>query len=131
MCRYEAKSGNADFAAFRKKKTKPAPATEDTDKLEASALSVGMRVRSKKSKKTGTLRFIGQIEPLPAGYWCGVELDDESGRNDGEVKGVRLFTCGANRGAVMRPSGVEAIVDEGKSNDGGKTNDDDGSDTEL
>ena len=38
-----------------------------------------MRVRSKKSKKTGTLRFIGQIEPLPAGYWCGVELDDESG----------------------------------------------------
>ncbi len=124
-----AKSGDAGFAAFRKKRSKPPPATEDTDRVEAAALSVGMRIRSKKTKKEGTIRFIGPIEPLPAGFWCGVELDDESGRNDGEVKGVRLFTCAAKKGAVMRPSAVEAIViSEGKSE--GKT-EDDGSDTEL
>ena len=81
-----------------------------------------MRVKSKKSGKTGTIRFIGPIEPLPKGFWCGVELDDASGRNDGEVKGVRLFTCEANRGAVLRPSGVEPVEEEAVESAGGKSN---------
>ena len=112
--KYEAKHGNADFAAFRKKvKRKPTPATEDTGKLEAELLTIGMRVLSKKSQKTGVVRFIGPIEPLPLGYWCGIEMDDESGKNDGSVKGVRLFQCADNRGAFIRPNGLEP-VDEGK-----------------
>ena len=39
----------------------------------------------------------------------GIELDDATGKNDGEVKGVRLFSCEPNHGAVMRPSAVEII----------------------
>ena len=124
--KYEAKSGNAGFAAFRKKSKSP-PATNDTEKLEAEALDIGMRVISKKSKKVGTIRFIGQIEPLPLGWWIGVELDDESGKNDGEVKGVRLFQCAPKKGAVMRPSQVETYTDEGKA----ASKEDDESDTEL
>jgi len=129
--KYEAKSGDSGFAAFRKKRSKPPPATDDFDKELAELLAVGMRIRSKKTKKEGTIRFIGAIAPLPKGFWCGVELDDASGRNDGEVKGVRLFTCEANKGAVMRPSAVEIVEivqQEGKSS---KTNEDEGSDTEL
>ena len=83
---YEAKSGN-----FVKNQNLHQRLT--TLKFEAEALDIGMRVISKKSKKVGTIRFIGQIEPLPLGWWIGVELDDESGKNDGEVKGVRLFQC--------------------------------------
>ena len=41
----------------------------------------------------------------------GIELDDATGKNDGEVKGVRLFSCEPNRGAVMRPSAVEIVDD--------------------
>jgi hypothetical protein len=124
--KYEAKSGDAGFAKFRKKAVKKrAEATDDTDRLEAEALRVGMRVKSKKTGKTGYLRFLGPIEPLPKGFWCGVELDDASGRNDGEVKGVRLFTCDANRGAVLRPSGVTPIEEESEEameSAGGKSN---------
>ena len=117
---YEAKSGN-----FVKNQNLHQRLT--TLKFEAEALDIGMRVISKKSKKVGTIRFIGQIEPLPLGWWIGVELDDESGKNDGEVKGVRLFQCAPKKGAVMRPSQVETYTDEGKA----ASKEDDESDTEL
>ena len=56
--KFEAKSGDAGFAAFRKKMAKKrTEATDDTDKQEAESLRVGMKVKSKKSGKTGTIRF--------------------------------------------------------------------------
>ena len=61
-----------------------------------------------------TQGIVGRVDPLPKGWWIGVELDEPTGKNDGEVKGVRLFTCGENRGAVCRPStlkGVDADAD--------------------
>ena len=108
--KYEAKSGDAGFAAARQamKKKKAAP-TDETEGEEAAVLSVGQRVKSKSTGKLGTIRFIGKIEPLPKGWWLGIELDDATGKNDGEVKGVRLFSCEPNHGAVMRPSAVEVI----------------------
>ena len=133
VAKVEAKSGDAGFAAFRKKRSRPKP-TADTERAEAAAFSVGQRVTTK-SGKLATVRFVGPIEPLPAGFWVGVELDEATGRNDGEVKGVRLFTCDANRGAVARPSTLTPLeAGEGKQ---GKTDpvaddaEDDVSDTEL
>ena len=113
----EAKA-DSGFAAFRKKQAKKKPpATDETGKELAEALDVGLRITTK-SGKAGTIRYIGAIEPLPKGYWVGVELDEAAGRNDGEVKGVRLFTCEANHGAVMRPDGVtRASAAEGKGDD--------------
>ena len=112
----EAKA-NSGFAAFRKKQAKKKPAaTDETGKELAAALEVGLRITTK-SGKAGTIRYIGAIEPLPKGYWVGVELDEAEGRNDGEVKGVRLFTCEAKHGAVMRPDGVTRAAAEGKDDD--------------
>eukprot|EP00505_MAST-04D_sp_SCG-Rhode-Island_P003715 Stramenopile-MAST_4_protein_3715 len=104
--KYEAKSGDAGFAAYRKARSAPPPATDDTDKEAASAFEIGYRIKSKKSGATGTVQFIGQIEQLPKGYWLGIELDEATGKHDGEIKGVRVFTCEAKKGAVMRPSSV-------------------------
>ena len=108
MAKVEGKA-DAGFMAMRKAgmAKQSTAVTDDTDRAEAEALSVGQRVRSKASGKAGTIRFIGPVAPLPKGVWCGVELDEPTGKNDGLVKGVRLFTCGENRGAVLRPSTVE------------------------
>ena len=116
--RYEAKSGDAGFAAFRQKaQAKSAGvrsvATADTEKAEAEAFSVGQRVVTAKTGAAGTIRYLGPIESLPAGYWVGLELDAATGKNDGEVKGVRLFTCEANKGAILRPSAVLAVEEGG------------------
>ena len=43
-------------------------------------------------EKTGTVRFVGPISKLH-GVYAGVELDEEKGKNDGSVQGIRYFTC--------------------------------------
>ena len=138
--KYEAKSGDAGFAAFRKKraaagrKSRPEP-TDDTERAQAETFTLGQRVTTRTGKRA-TVRFVGRIEPLPAGFWVGVELDEPTGKNDGEVKGVRLFTCAENCGAVARPSTltpVPADVQSAEDSDGRaqKTGGGDLSDTEL
>ena len=111
---------DAGFAAFRKKAAKPkrVPATADTGREGAALYAVGQRVVVKKRTKecpAGVVRFIGPIDVLPAGFWCGVELDSvEGGKHDGSVKGTFLWgPCGAKQGVCVRPSSL-AVEDEGK-----------------
>jgi dynactin 1 len=40
------------------------------------------------------------------GEWCGVELDEPEGKNDGTIKGVSYFTCKPKHGLMVRPSEV-------------------------
>lgn len=49
-------------------------------------LRIGERVivSSSQGSKTGVLRYIGTTE-FAAGEWCGVELDEPIGKNDGSV----------------------------------------------
>ncbi|ESN99789.1 hypothetical protein HELRODRAFT_138083, partial [Helobdella robusta] len=61
-------------------------------------LKIGSRVIvGTKHPHTGTLRFIGTVH-FKRGFWCGVELDDETGLHDGLVSGVRYFTCPPKKG---------------------------------
>ncbi|KAM9541040.1 CAP-Gly domain-containing linker protein 1-like isoform 2-T3 [Salvelinus alpinus] len=42
--------------------------------------------------KAGVVRFLGETEFAKA-EWCGVELDEPLGKNDGAVAGTRYFQC--------------------------------------
>uniref|UniRef100_A0A673KFC3 CAP-Gly domain-containing protein n=1 Tax=Sinocyclocheilus rhinocerous TaxID=307959 RepID=A0A673KFC3_9TELE len=42
--------------------------------------------------KAGVVRFLG-ITDFAKGDWCGVELDEPLGKNDGAVAGARYFQC--------------------------------------
>ncbi|XP_072227561.1 CAP-Gly domain-containing linker protein 1 isoform X2 [Leuresthes tenuis] len=42
--------------------------------------------------KAGVVRFLGETE-FAKGEWCGVELDEPLGKNDGAVAGSRYFQC--------------------------------------
>ncbi|KAK4875245.1 hypothetical protein RN001_011667 [Aquatica leii] len=55
---------------------------------------VGDRViiKSSQGSKVGTLRYMGTTS-FASGEWCGVELDEPRGKNDGAVEGTRYFEC--------------------------------------
>lgn len=42
----------------------------------------------------------------------GIELEDESGKNDGAVRGERYFECAEGRGMFVRPANVTEIVEQ-------------------
>ncbi len=56
-------------------------------------LSVGDRVivSSGMGSRPGVLQYIGETK-FAAGNWCGVQLDEPTGKNDGSVDGVKYFT---------------------------------------
>ncbi|XP_063065816.1 CAP-Gly domain-containing linker protein 1 [Engraulis encrasicolus] len=47
--------------------------------------------------KAGVVRFLGETE-FAKGEWCGVELDEPLGKNDGAVAGTRYFQCAPRYG---------------------------------
>lgn len=58
--------------------------------------------------RNGTVRYVGQTH-FAAGDWVGVELEDDSGKNDGAVQGERYFDCSPGRGMFVRPVTVTVI----------------------
>jgi hypothetical protein len=58
--------------------------------------------------RTATVRYVGQPH-FAAGDWVGVELDDDSGKNDGSVQGERYFECEMGRGMFVRPAAVTVL----------------------
>ncbi|XP_050439202.1 CAP-Gly domain-containing linker protein 1-like isoform X3 [Adelges cooleyi] len=59
-----------------------------------SELKVGDRViiSSGQGSKLGVLRYRGAAQFAP-GEWCGIELDDPLGKNNGSVEGIKYFEC--------------------------------------
>ncbi|CEP11141.1 hypothetical protein [Parasitella parasitica] len=61
----------------------------------------GQRVTIPSLNKTGTLRFVGQVDGK-TGIFAGVELDEKGqGKNDGSVQGKKYFTCPAKSGIFI------------------------------
>ncbi|KAI5854528.1 CAP-Gly domain-containing protein [Durotheca rogersii] len=67
-------------------------------------IAVGQTIRLSDGRNA-TVRFVGQTH-FAVGDWVGVELEDDSGKNDGSVQGERYFECALGRGMFVRPSTV-------------------------
>ncbi|KAK1596037.1 CAP-Gly domain-containing protein [Colletotrichum navitas] len=67
-----------------------------------SDLAPGQTVRLSDGR-TGIVRFVGGTH-FASGDWVGVELEDDSGKNDGSVQGERYFDCDMGHGMFVRPT---------------------------
>ncbi|XP_056146498.1 CAP-Gly domain-containing linker protein 1 isoform X2 [Lampris incognitus] len=63
----------------------------DSVKKNRKELRLGDRVLVG-GTKAGVVRFLGDTD-FAKGDWCGVELDEPIGKNDGAVTGTRYFQC--------------------------------------
>eukprot|EP00898_Chlorokybus_atmophyticus_P007641 jgi/Chlat1/7879/Chrsp66S07311 len=73
----------------------------------AGNIQVGQRCEVDPGAKRGGVRFVGKVDSLAPGYWIGIAYDEPVGKNDGSVKGVRLFECQPGYGSVVRPDKVK------------------------
>jgi len=66
-------------------------------------LRIGDRVivSSSQGSKTGVIRYQGPAE-FAAGEWCGVELDEPIGKNDGSVNDKRCASSSSNLGTLIQ-----------------------------
>lgn len=76
--------------------------------LESVAgISVGLRAQVMPGARRGVIKFVGEIEQLKSsGYWVGVQFDEPLGRNDGTIKGVKIFDCPDGYGVFARGNNV-------------------------
>ncbi|GAA5900012.1 uncharacterized protein JCM6883_006062 [Sporobolomyces salmoneus] len=80
------------------------------------SLVIPLSSRVQTSSGPGTVRFVGPTS-FAAGKWVGVELDSNTGKNDGSVAGKRYFNCDPGRGVFVRDRMVQIIEeDEGQGN---------------
>ncbi|KAL0782827.1 hypothetical protein CaCOL14_000733 [Colletotrichum acutatum] len=73
-----------------------------------SELAVGQTVRLSDGR-TGIVRFAGGTH-FASGDWVGIELEDDSGKNDGSVQGERYFDCALGHGMFVRPTTLAIIA---------------------
>jgi tubulin-folding cofactor B len=78
----------------------PAEAPPGAESVEG--IEVGLRCEVQPGARRGVVMWVGEDAALKAGHWVGVKLDEPLGMNDGSVKGVKLFECGENYGAMVR-----------------------------
>jgi len=60
----------------------------------------------KSAKRLGIIKYLGKLHFSPL-LWAGIEYDDPVGKNDGEVKGKRYFTCKQKFGGFVKVENVE------------------------
>lgn len=75
-------------------------------------LKVGQTVKATTDKEThqGILRYIGTIKDGPPGTYCGIELPDATGKNDGSVRGHKYFHCAPGHGLFVRQNIVTPVA---------------------
>merc|ERR1719461_457592 len=72
-------------------------------------LIVGTKVTLDGYIGTAIIRYAGTVH-FATGVLYGCELDNETGNNDGQMKGTRYFLCDANHGVFVRPSEVRKVL---------------------
>ncbi|ROT42486.1 dynactin [Sodiomyces alkalinus F11] len=67
-----------------------------------SELALGQTIQLSDGR-IGVVRFVGAAHFAP-GEWVGIELEEDSGKNDGSVQGERYFDCVMGHGMFVRPT---------------------------
>ena len=78
------------------------------DSYIMSKLAVGQTIQLN-DNRIAIVKYIGVPDFAP-GEWVGVELEDESGKNDGSVQGTRYFDCEMGKGMFVRPAAIINII---------------------
>ncbi|CAF4568319.1 unnamed protein product, partial [Rotaria magnacalcarata] len=78
--------------------------------VSSPELRVGDRVVVSGSK-FGVLKYLGKIH-VAEGVWCGIQLDEAMGKNDGSVSGKRYFTCQQRYGLFSPLARVEKVTSD-------------------
>ncbi|ETI27788.1 hypothetical protein G647_00237 [Cladophialophora carrionii CBS 160.54] len=73
-------------------------------------VKIGQKVETQDGKQ-GTIRYIGPLH-VASGEWLGLELPDDSGKNDGSVKGERYFNCAPSHGIFVRRESAVKILSQ-------------------
>lgn len=73
-----------------------------------SELVAGQYIRLSDGRNA-IVRFVGQTS-FAVGDWVGVELEDDSGKNDGSVQGEQYFECSPGRGMFVRPTTITVLA---------------------
>lgn len=85
----------------------------DSTDRSLSQADIGKRVLyhpgSDKGSKRGTLRYYG-VPEFAEGYWCGIELDEATGKHSGYLYGIHYFQCNDNHGVFVQANKVEVDV---------------------
>jgi hypothetical protein len=90
--------------------TNDQPVSAEPSSSSSQELHVGDRVVVS-GTKYGTLKYLGKIH-VAEGTWCGIQLDEPLGKNDGSVSGKRYFTCQQRYGLFSPLARVEKITNE-------------------
>ena len=64
-----------------------------------------------KDGRQAIIRFLGSTH-FADGEWIGIELEDQSGKNDGSVQGNRYFDCDMGHGMFLREAGIARVVEQ-------------------
>lgn len=82
----------------------------DSARPSLGQADIGKRVLyhpgSDKGSKRGTLRYYG-VPEFAEGYWCGIELDEATGKHNGYLYGIHYFQCDENHGVFVQANKVE------------------------
>lgn len=77
--------------------------------MTTNVLRVGQNVKTtSKEPYQGILRYIGPVDGV-LGTFCGIELSDATGKNDGSVKGKSYFECAPKHGVFVKKELVVVI----------------------
>ncbi|GAB0494391.1 hypothetical protein MMPV_005684 [Pyropia vietnamensis] len=98
----------AAWSATRAARDRRLVAAGGVDMEPITGVSVGDRVEVSPGGKRGVVAWVGDDVGggVPPGWWVGVTYDEPVGRNDGSVGGVRLWTCEAGYGGLVRRRNV-------------------------
>ncbi|CAD8098468.1 unnamed protein product [Paramecium primaurelia] len=81
---------------------------DNFQEAEALQIAIGSRCQILQGERRGTVRYVGQVPQMGLGYFIGIELDEPTGTNNGNIQGFQYFQCPQKFGIFVRPN--ELIV---------------------